>query len=259
VANGSVVHTYGWHTISLHLGLRRDFTWRFHVADVTKPIIGVDFLSHFNLLVDTRNQRLVDGITSLTTVASVYKRPSQSVKAMSSDANVYPLLAEYPELTRPSGVQRDIKHSTVHHIRTTPGPPVNSRPRRLDPERLALGKASSVPCSTTVPCAASRARGHRHCTWCLRRTMAVDRAVTKEPSTLALPQTATQYGLLEISHTNYPVAQFSLRSIWSRPTTRFLSTLSTSQRQQSQLIRTFRISLHVVWSSQCSADLPTLY
>jgi hypothetical protein len=140
-ANGSVIHTYGWHTISLNLGLRRDFTWRFLVADVTKLTIGVDFLSHFNLLVDTRNQRLVDGITSLTTAATVFKQPSQSVKAMSSDANVYPPLAEYPELTRPSGVRRDIKHSTVHHIRTTPDPPVNSRPRRLDPERLALAKA----------------------------------------------------------------------------------------------------------------------
>jgi predicted aspartyl protease len=135
-ASGSVIHTYGWHTISLNLDLRRDFTWRFLVADVTKPIIGVDFLSHFNLLVDIRNQRLVDGIKSLTTAATVSKQPSQSVKAMSSDAKVYPLLAEYPELTRPSGAQRDIKHSTVNHIRTTPGPPVNSRPRRLDPERL---------------------------------------------------------------------------------------------------------------------------
>jgi hypothetical protein len=109
--------------------------------DFTKPIIGVDFLSHFNLLVDARNQRLVDGITSLTTAASVSKQPLQSAKVMSSDANVYPLLAEYPELTRPSGVQRDIKHSTVHHIRTTPGPPVNSRPRRLNPERPAIAKA----------------------------------------------------------------------------------------------------------------------
>ena len=140
-ANGSIINTYGWHTVSLKLGLRRDFTWRFIVADVTKPIIGVDFLSHFSLLVDTRNQRLVDGITSLTAAASVSKQPAQSVKTISGDSSSYPLLAEFPELTRPSGVQRDIKHSTVHHIRTTPGPPVSSRPRRLDPERLSIAKA----------------------------------------------------------------------------------------------------------------------
>jgi hypothetical protein len=51
-ANGSTIHTYGWLSLSLNLGLRRDFTWRFVVTDVTQPLIGVDFLSHFGLLVD---------------------------------------------------------------------------------------------------------------------------------------------------------------------------------------------------------------
>jgi hypothetical protein len=46
-ADGSTIHTYGWLPLSLNLGLRRDFTWRFLVADVTHPIIGADFLAHF--------------------------------------------------------------------------------------------------------------------------------------------------------------------------------------------------------------------
>jgi hypothetical protein len=46
-ANGSTIHTYEWLSLSLNLGLRRDFTWRFVVANVTHPIIGVDFLSYF--------------------------------------------------------------------------------------------------------------------------------------------------------------------------------------------------------------------
>jgi hypothetical protein len=33
-ANGSPIPTYGWQTLTLNLGLRRDFTWRFVVADV---------------------------------------------------------------------------------------------------------------------------------------------------------------------------------------------------------------------------------
>jgi hypothetical protein len=33
------------------------------VADVTHPLIGVDFLSHFGLLVDCRNNRLLDEVT----------------------------------------------------------------------------------------------------------------------------------------------------------------------------------------------------
>jgi hypothetical protein len=34
-----------------------------------------------------------------------------------------------------------VRHSTVHHIRTVPGPPVTCRPRRLAPDRLAIAKA----------------------------------------------------------------------------------------------------------------------
>lgn len=61
-ANGSIINTYYFVP---NLGLRRDFAWRFIVADVTKAIIGVDFLSHYNLVVDIRNQRLIDGSTML--------------------------------------------------------------------------------------------------------------------------------------------------------------------------------------------------
>jgi hypothetical protein len=51
-ANGTTIHTYEWVPLSLNFSLRRDFTWQFVVADVTRPNIGVDFLSHFGLLVD---------------------------------------------------------------------------------------------------------------------------------------------------------------------------------------------------------------
>ena len=48
-ANGATIATYGTITLSLDLGLRRQFTWRFVVADVSKPIIGSDFLGHYGL------------------------------------------------------------------------------------------------------------------------------------------------------------------------------------------------------------------
>lgn len=59
-ANGTTFATYGTMTLTLDFGLRRAFTWRFIVANVSKPIIGADFLAHFGLLVDVRNQRLLD-------------------------------------------------------------------------------------------------------------------------------------------------------------------------------------------------------
>jgi hypothetical protein len=115
-ANGTTIHTYRWLPLSLNFGLRRDFTWLFVMADVTRPIIGVDFLSHFGLLVDCRNNRLLDGITSLSVPAQAASALIPSVKTIIGDTPINSLLAKFPDLTRPAGVQREVRHSTVHHI-----------------------------------------------------------------------------------------------------------------------------------------------
>ncbi|GFX78330.1 uncharacterized protein TNCV_345271 [Trichonephila clavipes] len=65
-----------------------------------------------------------------------------SIKIISGESTPYDhILKEYPTLTRPAGTLRNISHSTVHHIRTTPGPPVFCRLRRLAPERMKIVKA----------------------------------------------------------------------------------------------------------------------
>lgn len=141
-ANGTIIPTYGWMDLHLNLGLRRMFRWRFVVADVSKPIIGVDFLSFYNLLVDVRHQRLVDSLTSLSSPAPACKTSDDisSVKVVSGDSFYHEILREYPDITRPAGTNKTTKHSTVHYIRTTPGPPVTSRPRRLPPDRLKIAQ-----------------------------------------------------------------------------------------------------------------------
>ena len=50
--NGTRIATYGTRSLTLNLGLRRTLRWVFIVADVQQPILGADFLSHFNLHVD---------------------------------------------------------------------------------------------------------------------------------------------------------------------------------------------------------------
>jgi cleavage and polyadenylation specificity factor subunit 1 len=140
-ANGTTIPTYGWISVSLNLGLRRGFTRRFVVADVQTPIIGVDLLGHFGLLAACRNNRLLDGTTSLSAPAQAAQMPIPSVKTAGCGAPVDDLLAEFPDLTRPSGIPRDVLHNTVHHIKTTPRPPVTCRPLRLAPDRLAIAKA----------------------------------------------------------------------------------------------------------------------
>ncbi|GFX67303.1 retrovirus-related Pol polyprotein from transposon 17.6 [Trichonephila clavipes] len=65
-----------------------------------------------------------------------------SIKIISDESTPYDhILKEYQTLTRPAGTLRYVSHSTVHHIRTTPGPPVLCRPRRIAPERIKIAKA----------------------------------------------------------------------------------------------------------------------
>lgn len=141
-ANGSTIETYGFAHLNLDFGLPRSYSWRFIVADVTKAIIGADFLSFYNLIVDCRNQRLIDNNTAISVLASSAATSNLilSVKVMTGDSNYHKILNEYPEITRPAGTQNPTLHNTVHHIRTTLGPPVASQPRRLAPDKLKIAK-----------------------------------------------------------------------------------------------------------------------
>jgi hypothetical protein len=91
--------------------------------------------------VDCRNNQLLDGVTSLSVPAQAASALIPSDKTITGDIPIDSLLAEFPDLTHPAGVQREARHSKVHHIRTTPGPPVTCRPRRLAPDRLTIAKA----------------------------------------------------------------------------------------------------------------------
>lgn len=141
-ANGSTIATYGYTHFKLDLGLRRSFPWRFVVAEVTKPIIGVDFLAFYNLVVDCRNQRLLDNTTTLSTsaVSACNTQSIYSVKVMTGDSKYHNILGEFPEITKPAGTHRTVTHNTLHHLRTTPGPPVSCPPRRLAPDKLKIAK-----------------------------------------------------------------------------------------------------------------------
>ncbi|XP_046405391.1 uncharacterized protein LOC124170608 [Ischnura elegans] len=131
-ANGTIIKTYGWIVLCLNLGLRRDFKWRFIIADVDKPIIGADFLSFYGLLVDIRHRRLLDGLTSLSVngraVPHCVNSVSDYFKFNSDDCIYLKVLREFPEISRPTGAPKGRKHPVEHHIRTTPGPSVSCKP-----------------------------------------------------------------------------------------------------------------------------------
>ena len=63
--NGTAIATYGTRSLTLNLGLRCTFRWIFIIADVSKPLLGADFLHHFGVLVDIAHGKLVDTNTHL--------------------------------------------------------------------------------------------------------------------------------------------------------------------------------------------------
>ena len=140
-ANNSTIHTYGQRMLTLSLGLRRHFTWIFLIADVSHPILGADFLSHHDLLVDTKRGRIIDNHTHLSSLGSISSMPSTHLTAAVSANNpaFLSLLREFPGLTQASHPPEP-QHAVRHHVETT-GPPVFCRPRRLDGSRLAAAKA----------------------------------------------------------------------------------------------------------------------
>ncbi|GFT40456.1 transposon Tf2-8 polyprotein [Trichonephila clavipes] len=56
-ANNTKIPAYGMVRKELNLGLRQPFIWTFIIADVSSPIIGADFLKHFNLLIDLKKKK----------------------------------------------------------------------------------------------------------------------------------------------------------------------------------------------------------
>ncbi|GBM78124.1 Retrovirus-related Pol polyprotein from transposon opus [Araneus ventricosus] len=141
-ANGTKISTFGRKRLTLDLNLRRTFTWPFIIANVNQPTIGVDFLKHFNLLVDVKSGCLIDGITKLTTQGKYTNTDSltSGISILLGDSEFYGILSQFPELTNPSQPTRNNKPTKVYHFIETTGQPVFSRPRRLSPEFLKIAR-----------------------------------------------------------------------------------------------------------------------
>jgi len=123
-ANGSVVDTFGLKKLDIRLdGFDSIFSWEFTVAEVTRPILGADFLSHFGFLVNCAKKCLQRS----TTVSSI--------DFVLDEANFKDFVCEkFPNvLSRSKDFVSVIPVS--HAITTIPGAPVSTRRRELSQER----------------------------------------------------------------------------------------------------------------------------
>ena len=138
--NGSNIKTYGKRAVILDLPPGR-FQWNFVLADVSRPILGADFLRTNSLFVDMKHQRLVnpESLTSIPLRKTTI--PPVAINAISLYSNTYAkLLAEFPKITTPQFSKPHPAHGVEHFI-PTDSPLVHFRVRRLSPEKLALARS----------------------------------------------------------------------------------------------------------------------
>ncbi|GFW43276.1 uncharacterized protein TNCV_1350391 [Trichonephila clavipes] len=118
-ANSTIIKTYGSKVLKLDLGLRRQFTWSFTIADVKKPILGTDFLKHFGLLVDLKRRRLLDSVTLLRVLEKTTE--CQALFLTTLDSSLYilevlALLEEFKNITIENSNEIDVKYNVTHVI-----------------------------------------------------------------------------------------------------------------------------------------------
>jgi transposase InsO family protein len=153
--DGRQIPCWGRRRVHLEFGRRR-FVWSFLLAAVKFPIIGVDFLKHYRLLVDPANSRLLAcppltspaATTEYQTVA-VATEPSPAggnraavtqVATCGEPALAVHFAAKFPAVFGKAAAEATVKHD-VEHFLVTSGPPISSKFRRLDGEKLAAAKA----------------------------------------------------------------------------------------------------------------------
>ena len=88
--------------IPLQFGKHR-FEWPFQLAPVAIPILGADFLKHYNLLLDVSNQRVfsTDSLTSpfIVLPTSPDSKPAPlTANLLSTPKCISDLLAEFPDV-----------------------------------------------------------------------------------------------------------------------------------------------------------------
>lgn len=103
----------------MDLGLRRKFSHIFTVANVSRPIIGADFLAYFGLMVDLKQRKLHDKETSLSVNAILLNSDTPCVKILTPIGNDFcEIIREYPNLTLNPRFDLPLKHNVVHYITT---------------------------------------------------------------------------------------------------------------------------------------------
>ena len=139
-ANDSPIETYGNKFLTLNIDMRRDYTWSFIIAKVQMPILGADFLAHYDLAVHMNSRTLSDNTTKIKTTGTRTHHNTTAISVATYHCREYlDILNQYSDLLRPMKYTGSNTHQTKHYLRTS-GQPAYFRPRRLPPHKLEFAK-----------------------------------------------------------------------------------------------------------------------
>jgi RNase H-like domain found in reverse transcriptase/Reverse transcriptase (RNA-dependent DNA polymerase) len=132
------------------------FQWIFLRAEVRFPILGIDFLRHFDLLVDVAKEQLIPRLSLRPAAPPPPRRPelyatcgtASSIAPPAAASSPPPshsppswadILAEFPSVTKSFADSSPPTHGVEHQI-ITEGRPATAKFRRLDAAKLAAAK-----------------------------------------------------------------------------------------------------------------------
>ena len=134
---GTPIKAYGEQTHKIKIG-SRFYLFVFLIAQIPRPILGIDFLQTFEMTIDLRSRQLLHSGTS-TRFSSTASQIS-GVNVVSTPRSPFScMLNEFPEITDTSLSSSTTLHGVECFINTT-GPPVRTAPRRSSPEKLRVAK-----------------------------------------------------------------------------------------------------------------------
>ncbi len=174
-ANGNIVPVWGRRRQIVTFA-NQDFELDFFLAAVATPIIGMDFLTKFELSITPAKRQVLHAASGRTlTQASTSSfvspwSPETAAAVAALPPQVQKLLKEFPSLLPPSAAPPKPLHGVVHHINTGSATTVFARPRRLDPEKHRIAEKNFSPWKKQVLFAAQTRPGRPRCTWSPRRT-----------------------------------------------------------------------------------------
>ena len=126
------------------------YTWTFQLALVSVPLLGVNFLERFDLLVDIKGRKVVLNQCPEDVVLYASPTPQPAFRRASflfTPPQIQKLLSEFLDMLSSDGFTASKpQHGIRHHLQTNPGPPVYSKPLRLDPDKISATKENSTLC-----------------------------------------------------------------------------------------------------------------